>query len=318
MKKLLLLGSLFISPLFFAQELDAKLNTKTIKIGEPILLEYKVPFKKGDQIKIPQLKDTLNYHIEILDQKIDTVKDQIIHQLDITAFDEGDYLVPSIKIEKNGETFKTPSFEIEVKNVEIDTTQANVTPIKPVMEEAYNLNDYWRKYWIYGIAALLLFIIAIVLLVLYIRSKSKNLKNNEPKTPYEEVILGFKNIDAKKYLKRGEQQEFYTQLSFITRRYLGKIYNFSALELLSDDVINYITKRDDIKEEDKILFKKFMFDADLAKFAKQEFTEDKNLMYRKWLQEFVERIKPIDLPENDLPSKEDKTTGELYKKWDNS
>jgi hypothetical protein len=318
MKKLFLLGSLFISPLFFAQELDAKLNTKTIKIGEPILLEYKVPFKKGDQIKIPQLKDTLNYHIEILDQKIDTVKDQIIHQLDITAFDEGDYLVPSIKIEKNGETFKTPTFQIEVKNVEIDTTQANVTPIKPVMEEAYNLNDYWRKYWIYGIIALAIFIIAVTLLVLYIRSKSKNLNNNEPKTPYEEVILALKTIDSKKYLKKGEQQEFYTQLSFITRRYIGKVYNFSALELLSDDVVNYITKKEEIKDEDKNLFKKFMFDADLAKFAKQEFNEDKNIMYRKWLGEFVERIKPIDIPENDSASKEDKTTGELYKKWDNS
>ena len=318
MKKLFLLGSLFISPLFFAQELDAKLNTKTIKIGEPILLEYKVPFKKGDQIKIPQLKDTLNYHIEILDQKIDTVKDQIIHQLDITAFDEGDYLVPSIKIEKNGETFKTPTFQIEVKNVEIDTTQANVTPIKPVMEEAYNLNDYWRKYWIYGIIALAIFIIAVTLLVLYIRSKSKNLNNNEPKTPYEEVILALKTIDSKKYLKKGEQQEFYTQLSFITRRYIGKVYNFSALELLSDDVVNYITKKEEIKDEDKNLFKKFMFDADLAKFAKQEFNEDKNIMYRKWLGEFVERIKPIDISENDSASKEDKTTGELYKKWDNS
>ena len=318
MKKLFLLGSLFFSSVLFAQELDAKLNTKTIKIGEPVLLEYKVPFQKGDQIKLPQLKDTLNYHIEIIDQKIDTVNNQIVHQLDLTAYDEGEYLIPQIKVEKNGSILKTPSFQIDVKNVEIDTSQNKVSPIKPVMEEAYNFNDYLYKYWIYGIISLILLVLAIVLLVLYIRSKSRNLKNNEPKTPYEEVLFALKSIDAKKYLKRGEQQEYYTQLSFILRRYVGKVYHFSALELLSDDVINTIQNKDDIKAEDKKQFKQFMFDADLAKFAKQEFSEDKNIAYRQWIGEFVEQIKPVDLPENDLSKKEDQVTGEKYKKWDNS
>lgn len=318
MKKLFLLGSLFFSSVLFAQELEAKINTKTIKIGEPVLLEYKIPYQKGDQIQLPNLKDTLNYHIEIIDQKIDTVKNQIIHQFDLTAYDEGSYLIPSIKVEKNGNTFKTPIFEIDVKNVEIDSTQNKVGPIKPVMEEAYNFNDYLYKYWIYGLIALFIFIIAIILLILYIRSKSRNLKNNKPKTPYEEVVFALKSVDAKKYLKRGEQQEYYTQLSFILRRYIGKVYKFSALELLSDDIIQVIENKDEINSEDKKQFKQFMFDADLAKFAKQEFSEEKNTTYRQWIGEFVEHIKPVDLPENDLSKKEDQITGEQYKKWDNS
>lgn len=317
MKKLYLLGSLFLSSFLFSQELEAKLNTTTIKIGEPILLEYVVPYQKGDRIQFPQLKDSLNHHIQVLDQKIDTINGKIIHQLDLTAYDAGQFLIPSLKIEKNGAFFKTPSFQIDVQDVIIDTAQSQVNPIKPVMEETYTFTDYWQKYWIYGIAALILFVLAATLLILYIRSKSRKLNHSEPKTPYEEAIFALKEMDDKKLLKRNEQKEYYTHLSYIIRRYVGKVYQFSALELLSDDLILFISQQDDIKDDTKKNFKQFMFDADLAKFAQQEFDEAKNTTYRKWVEEFVEQIKPIDLPEN-ISNTVDQVTGENYKKWDNS
>lgn len=322
MKKLLLLASLFILSSFsFSQELETKIDTSKIKIGEPVRLTYKVNFKKGDNIQFQNLRDTLSHHIEIIDQKLDTVmqgeKKVIVHQLDVTAYDAGEFLIRSIPVNINGEKFKTKSFQIEVQDVEVDTTQGKVHPIKPVMNEEYTISDYWNKYWIYGITAFILFIIALVLVVLYIRSKSRNLNNTKPKTPYEEVMDALKSLDAKKYLKRGEQKEYYTQLSFILRRYIGKVYAVNALELLSDDLYQYVAQKEDILTEDKNRFKQFLFDADLAKFAKQEFEEQKNQSYRKWMGEFVERIKPLNLPENDTAT-EDDVTGEKYKKWDNS
>ncbi|MBS7333974.1 MAG: hypothetical protein KIG88_10310 [Weeksellaceae bacterium] len=321
MKKLFLLGSLFFSSLGFAQELDANIDTTKIKIGEPVRLIYSIDFTKSDKIQFQSLKDTLSHHIEIIDQKIDTVIEgenkKIVHQLDLTSYDAGEYFIPTIPVEKNGQVLRTPSFQIEVQDVEVDTAQAKVHPIKPIMTVEYSLRDYWNKYWIYGITALILFIIAFVLIILFIRSKSRNLKNLEPKTPYEEMIAGLKSLDAKKYLKRGEQREYYTQLSFILRRYIGKVYHFSALEILSDDLAQTIENREDIVAEDKHLFRKFLSDSDLVKFAKQELDEEKNVKYRTWVGEFVERIKPLDLPENDSET-EDKVTGEKYKKWDNS
>lgn len=321
MNKLLLLGSLFLSSIGFAQQVDAKIDTAKIKIGEPIRLTYSIDFKQGDKIQLQTLKDTLSYHIEIIDQKIDTVtegdKKKILHQLDLTSYDAGEYFIPTIPIEINGQVLRTPSFQIDVQDVEVDTAQANIHPIKPIMSVEYTLSDYWNKYWIYGIIALVLFIIALVLVVLFIRSKSRNLKNLEPKTPYEEMVAGLKSLDAKKYLNKGEQREYYTQLSFILRRYIGKVYNFSALEILSDDLAKTIENREDIIAEDKEIFRKFLFDSDLVKFAKQELNDEKNTTYRKWVEEFVERIKPLDLPENDTAT-EDKVTGEKYKKWDNS
>ncbi|NOJ76116.1 BatD family protein [Empedobacter stercoris] len=321
MKNLLLLVSFFILNFSFAQEIMPKLDRTTIKVGEPIQYEIKIDFKKGDKIVFPTISDSLNYHIEVLDQKIDTVKtegkSEIVQQLELTGFEAGKFTIPSFIIQKNDKDLTTKQLEIEIQDVEVDTTKNAIFPIKPVMEEEYSIRDYWNKYWLYGIIAFIFFIIAAVLLILYIRAKSKLSGDKLYKTPYDEAKASLKALDAKKYLKRGEQKEYYTQLSFIVRRYLGRVYNFSALEILSDDLVKYIATKQDVLPDDVQKFKQFLFDADLVKFAKQEFDDSTNNMNRNWVDEFVERIKPIEIPENEDLNK-DQVTGEKYKQFNNN
>ncbi|MCA4782913.1 hypothetical protein IF125_11715 [Empedobacter stercoris] len=321
MKNLLLLVSFFILNFSFAQEIMPKLDRTTIKVGEPIQYEIKIDFKKGDKIVFPTISDSLNYHIEVLDQKIDTVKtegkSEIVQQLELTGFEAGKFTIPSFIIQKNDKDLTTKQLEIEIQDVEVDTSKNAIFPIKPVMEEEYSIRDYWNKYWLYGIIAFIFFIIAAVLLILYIRAKSKLSGDKLYKTPYDEAKASLKALDAKKYLKRGEQKEYYTQLSFIVRRYLGRVYNFSALEILSDDLVKYIATKQDVLPDDVQKFKQFLFDADLVKFAKQEFDDSTNNMHRNWVDEFVERIKPIEIPENEDLYK-DQVTGEKYKQFNNN
>ncbi|MFV0173244.1 BatD family protein [Empedobacter falsenii] len=321
MKNLLLLVSFFILNFSFAQEIMPKLDRTTIKVGEPIQYEMKIDFKKGDKIVFPTISDSLNYHIEVLDQKIDTVKtegkSEIVQQLELTGFEAGKFTIPSFIIQKNDKDLTTKQLEIEIQDVEVDTSKNAIFPIKPVMEEEYSIRDYWNKYWLYGIIAFIFFIIAAVLLILYIRAKSKLSGDKLYKTPYDEAKASLKALDAKKYLKRGEQKEYYTQLSFIVRRYLGRVYNFSALEILSDDLVKYIATKQDVLPDDVQKFKQFLFDADLVKFAKQEFDDSTNNMHRNWVDEFVERIKPIEIPENEDLYK-DQVTGEKYKQFNNN
>ncbi|MFV0235527.1 BatD family protein [Empedobacter falsenii] len=321
MKNLLLLVSFFILNFSFAQEIMPKLDRTTIKVGEPIQYEIKIDFKKGDKIVFPTISDSLNYHIEVLDQKIDTVKtegkSEIVQQLELTGFEAGKFTIPSFIIQKNDKDLTTKQLEIEIQDVEVDTSKNAIFPIKPVMEEEYSIRDYWNKYWLYGIIAFIFFIIAAVLLILYIRAKSKLSGDKLYKTPYDEAKASLKALDAKKYLKRGEQKEYYTQLSFIVRRYLGRVYNFSALEILSDDLVKYIATKQDVLPDDVQKFKQFLFDADLVKFAKQEFDDSTNNMHRNWVDEFVERIKPIEIPENEDLNK-DQVTGEKYKQFNNN
>lgn len=319
MKNLLLLVNFLIIQFSFGQEIVPKLDRTTIKIGEPIKFQAKIDYKEGDQIIFPSVTDSLNHHITVLDQKLDTVKtdgkSEIVQHFELTGFDAGKFTIPSLKIQKNGKDFLTKEIEIDIQDVAVDTTKNAIFPIKPVMEEEYSLGDYWNKYWLYGIIALVLFIIGIILVVLYIRSKSK-ITGNSYKTPYDEAKAGLKALDAKKYLKNGEQKEYYTQLSFILRKYLGRVYHFSALEILSDELVMYISSKQDILPEDTKKLKEFLFEADLVKFAKQEFDDSKNELNRKWVEEFIERVKPLEIPEND-DLKKDEVTGENYKQFNN-
>lgn len=320
MKNLLLLLSFVIFQFSFAQEIIPTLDRTTIKVGEPIKYEAKVDYKKGDKIMFPSITDSLSHHISVLDNKLDTIskngKSEIIQRLELTSFDAGKFSIPSFIIQKNGRDFKTKSLEINVNDVTIDTTKNAIFPIKNVMGEELSIGDYWNRYWLYGIIALILFIVAIILVVLYIRSKS-NLPTSSYKTPYEEVKASLKALDAKKYLKRGEQKEYYTQLSLILRKYLGRVYNFSALEILSDDLVKIIAQKEDILPEDVQEFKRFLFDSDLVKFAKQNIENSKSEIYRKWIGEFIERIKPLDIPQNE-DLKKDQVTGEKYKQFNNN
>ena len=65
------------------------------------------------------------------------------------------------------------------------------------------------------------------------------------------------------------------------------------------------------------MIKQFLFDADLVKFAKQEFDDSTNETHRKWMEEFVDRVKPLDIPENE-DLKKDVVTVEKYKQFNNN
>ncbi len=55
----------------------------------------------------------------------------------------------------------------------------------------------------------------------------------------------------------------------------------------------------------------------LVKFAKQEFDEPTNISHRNWVDEFVDRVKPLEIPENE-DLKKDQVTGEKYKQFNNN
>ena len=291
----------------FAQ-IETKIDTAHIKIGEPIQYTLTVPFQKNDKILLPELKDTLSFHIEILNQKIDTVlsgeKKQLVQHLSITSFDPGEFLVRSLPIIINSDTILSKSFQIQVDEVEIDSANLSGFPIKPIMQDEYTWKDYMNKYWVYLLVGALIFLALLIVAILFLREKkNKDGKSYKIKTPYEEAKEALKNIDKKKYLEKGQVYPFYSELSFLLRRYVGRVFHFSSLELLSDDLIDYFQKSTHLQKEDIDKLKEFLYDSDLVKFAKTIPDEHKHEIYKKWAEDLVERIKPMEL--------EDETVQEL-------
>ncbi len=291
---------LSLMSIFSFGQINTEIDTTHIKIGEPIQYKLTVPINSKDNIQLPQHKDTLSFHIEILDQKTDTIiegeKKKLVQHLSITSFDSGEFLIRSFPVVINGDTILSRSFQIKVDDVEIDSANLSGFPIKPIMEDEYTWKDYWDKYWVYVVAGALVFIALLIVAILFLRDKKRrDEKQYIIKTPYEEAIESLKNIDRKKYLEKGQVYPFYSELSYTLRRYVGRVYNFSSLELLSDDLVDYFRKSTDLEKEDLEKLRQFLYDSDLVKFAKSEPDEHTHAFYRKWTEDLIEKIKPMDL-----------------------
>lgn len=286
-------------------QINTEIDTAHIKIGEPVHYKLTVPFQAGDEILLPRLKDTLSFHIEILDQKIDTVSEngtkKLVQQLSLTSFDPGEFLIRSLPVVINSDTLLSGSFQIKVDEVRIDSANLTGFPIKPIMQEEYKWKDYWNKYWVYLTVGVLVFLALIIAAILFLREKkNKGEKSFVVKTPYDEAKEALKNIDKKKYLEKGQLYPFYSELSFLLRRYIGRIYHFSSLELLSGDLVDYIRKSGHLQQEDIEKLREFLYDSDLVKFAKSAPDEQKHEFYRKWAEDFIEKTRPLELEDETI------------------
>ena len=289
-------------------QIDTKIDTAHIKIGEPIQYTLTVPIHDKSEIKLPELKDTLSFHIEILNQKIDTVfegeKKNLVQHLTLTSFDPGNFLIRSLPVVVDEDTLLSHSFQIMVDEVKIDSANLAGFPIKPIMEEEYTWKDYWDKYWIYFAVGALIFLILLIVAILFLRDKKrKDILAQTPKTPYDEAKVALKALDKKNYLAKEQFNPYYSELSYVLRRYLGRVFHFSSLELLSDDLIDYFRKSTHLEKSEVDNLKQFLYDSDLAKYAKAVPEKEKHGFYRKWVEELIEKTKPLEL--------EDETVQEL-------
>ena len=112
-----------------------------------------------------------------------------------------------------------------------------------------------------------------------------------------EATDDLKALDKKKYVSESELNEYYSKLSYILRRYIGRVYKFSSLEMLSEDLTKFLKENKHLDSTELKELKQFLYDSDLVKFAKILPQEKKHEFYRKWVGEFVEKIKPLNLEE---------------------
>lgn len=286
-------------------QIKAEIDTANIKIGEPIHYRISIPIQPNQRISLPELKDTLSFHVEILDQKIDTVFENerkvLVQELTLTSFDSGEFLIRSLPVVIDSDTILSNSFTIKVEEVELNPEDLEGFPIKPIMGEEYTWKDYWDKYWMYFVSAILIFLVLLVLTILFLRNKKRSdEKSYTIKTPYEEAVDSLKILDKKKYLDKNLVNPYYSELSYLLRRYLGRVYHFSSLELLSDDLVDHFKKSDQLTSEDVQKLKEFLFDSDLVKFAKAIPEKEKHEYYRNWVADLIEKIKPLELEDDSV------------------
>jgi hypothetical protein len=162
-----------------------------------------------------------------------------------------------------------PAQKIKVNGV-IDDSQG-----PPQMKEdtrALPTRQYWRLWPVWLLAAVL---VAVGAVLLFRRRRQLAIAGPPPKPrlpPFDEALLRLQQLEDENLVARGEKQVFYFRLSEIIRDFIGRRYEFEALEMTSDELLHMVLQRPTPGlDYDKLV--DFTRQSDLVKFAKTTPTE---------------------------------------------
>ncbi len=296
-------------------QVSSTIDSTTIRIGEQITYKIEVEADTTAIVVFPEGQTFLPLEV-IESYKIDTTKHEakynLIKKYGLTQFDSGSYTIPRQKIIVGSKPFFTDSLKVEVKNVIIDTTKQGLYDIKPIIKVEKSVGDWWK----YLLLALLLIALIAFLLYWFIWRKKPLTEEEEIALlpPYDRAKLALKKLDESGYLKNAEMKEYYSELTFIIRKYLDeKVYD-RALESTTDELVNRLNllkegnqielSKEDIRNIETILKR-----ADLVKFAKSAPDIALAEIDRKTIDIEIDQVKEA-LPE---PTEEEKLLDQQYK-----
>ena len=304
-----------------SQNVTANIESDSILIGKELFYTIDIDMEKAENIIFPDSTSFIPFEL-ISETKVDTTEIEnglrFSKKYGIISFDEGDYVIPKIKVQIGNKLFSTDSKKITVNLVQVDTTKQGLYEIKPSYDK-FSLFEI-IKLTLSNNYLVIIFIISFILLLIYFKSKILRffnpLLNIEPSLrPIELVVkrlndLEKVNMDSKEGIKL-----FYSDLTFYLRSFFEKEVYDRALESTTRELIQGLNNVSEIKsfpiskksvKRIEEIFKR----ADLVKFAK--FLPEKNIIQNdlKIINEEIGVFSEL-LPE---PSEEEKLKNLNYQK----
>jgi hypothetical protein len=304
-----------------SQSVNAYVESDSILIGKELNYTIDVNAEKVENIIFPDSTSFVPFEL-ISETKVDTIKQddgfRFSKKYGITSFDEGDFIIPKIKIQIGDKLFSTDSKKITVNLVEVDTTKQGLYDIKPSFDKFSSFEilkiSFKNNY------PVILFGVFLVLTLIYFRSKVieffNPLLNIKPALrPIELIKKRLSDLEKINIDSGAEIKFFYSELTFALRSFFEKEVYDKALESTTIELILKLNNLSEIKSfaitknsinriED--IFKR----ADLVKFAK--YLPEKSVI-KNDLKTINEEVKlfSVLLPE---PSEEEKLKNLNYQK----
>lgn len=288
----------------FAQEVEQRLDSLQLLIGEQTALHLKVSAKKGSSIVMPSFKPSqqLVTGIEVVEQNQGDTIDmgngniQVSRDYILTSFDEKVYVIPALPVKVNGKVLHGNQLALKVLTVPVDTIHPEkFYPLKGVQDNPFAWSEWSLLFWLS-----VLFVILCVA-VSYLRVR---LKQNKPivlrmrivkRIPAHQKALEEINVIKHHHTANQDtRKEYYTKLTNTLREYIEKRFGFRAMEMTSSEIIEHLQNAGDQKMIDELraLFRT----ADLVKFAKYETLLGENDANLVNAINFIDKTKTDEVP----------------------
>lgn len=258
---------------------EVNLDTNSILIGEQVKIHLKIYYSNdSDKVTWPEFKDTLVNLVEVIDvSRIDTSQNSSYHfqkrEITITSFDSGYYALKPFLFKVNEKSVESEALLLEVLNVKIDSTNAQLYDIKDIYNDPLTLSELINEYWPFAVGGLgLMAILGWLLWFLFIRPKPVREEQTikRPQIPPHEIALKkLQEIEAQQFWQSGKYKEYHSDVTETVRTYMEQRFGIHALEQTSDEIIHQM-KFIDIDQEVQQKLVRMLKLADMVKFAKEK------------------------------------------------
>ena len=304
-----------------SQTVTGSIESDSILIGKELSYTIEVKSEKAENIIFPDSTSFIPFEL-ISETQVDTIIQEeefrFSKKYGIISFDEGDFIIPKIKIKIGDKLYSTDSKKVTVNLVEVDTTKQGLYDIKPSFDKFSSLE--MLKLRLQNNYPIIIFTIVLIFAALYFRDKIVRffnpLLNIKPAlSPIELIQKRISDLEKINIDSNVDIKLFYSRLTYALRSFFEKEVYDKALESTTTELISklnnlreiksfLITKNSIMRIED--IFKR----ADLVKFAK--FFPEKSVIHND-LTIMKEEIKILSnlLPE---PTEEEKLQNLKYQK----
>lgn len=297
-----------------AQQIQVEVDTTLISIGEQIKYTLQTEVDSTSKVQFPKpiafspLEVVKSYDTDTLVKGSRWVLQK---KYTLTQFDSGRYTLPKLQVWIDSLAFETPSYDISVLDVAVDTTQQKLFGIKPIKQVEKSFDFPWD----WTLALLLIAALVYGAYLYFNRGIEKFKKEEEAFIPaYDKALNELKRLEQSKYLIKEEYKQYYTELTNIVRAYLEEEVHISALESTTDQLIEKLHLLREsgglaIEQETISQFKAILKTADLVKFARSKPDIQVAENDRERLTQIVVKTKEA-IP---LPTQEELMQQEAYK-----
>lgn len=280
---------------------EARIDSTHMLIGDQLKLQLSISGKQLPKTAFPQVCDTCLPGLELIHRSpVDTQKNAggftLSQVWTLTGFDSGRFEIPALPfLGPNAELLAaTQAISIDVQTIAVDTNAA-IKDIKPVLQSPLTFKEI-AKYAGIGIGILALIAGIVYLAYRYGRKRKKPEENKhaKPKEPAHIIALrALEKLRQKKLWQEGRHKEYYSELSEILRTYLYHRWDISAMEMVSEEIVDTLTQNH--IETQRVNELKFTLQtADSVKFAKACPLPDENAQAFQHVFDFVEATKAIE------------------------
>ena len=261
------------------QKRDSVLIADQLQYG--FLLEQVEP---GTQIALPDLSKGLMDSVEVVSSwRADTVRRarkggpcDIEISAVITAFDEGDFLLPPIVVARRlpDGTVDTLAFNpklLSVRTMPVDTATFVPHDIKGQIRYPLTFKEIFP--YIAALWLLALVVIAIVCLMMMHKRREAGEVYREP--AYITALRKLDKLRGDKYWAPEKQKQFYSGITDAVREYMAARYGIDALEQTTDEIFTDL-KGKELSPELFMEIKDLFELSDYVKFAKHTASKEEN------------------------------------------